>query len=131
MVRRHKTELMIMGFILVLSIPIIMHFAYSRLFYNDSSFYLHAVVASIILAFVGFILISLSYNWTLGAGAVLLAFGIDSVMASSFNDPSISQFTIIGYLFVSIGILLILLNIYSFLRRKSAKEKKYYFFPRF
>jgi multisubunit Na+/H+ antiporter MnhB subunit len=84
-----------------------------------------------ILAGVGFILISLSYNLTLGAGAVLLAFGIDSIMASSFNDPSISQFTSVGYLFVGIGILLISVNIYSFLKRKSEKEKKYYFFPRF
>ena len=114
----------------MLSIPIIMHFAYSRLIYNDSSFYLHSVVASIILAFVGVILLSLSYNWTLGAGAVLLAFGIDSIMASSFNDPSISQLTKIGYLFLGIGVLLILVNIYSFLRQKSEKEKKYYFFPR-
>jgi uncharacterized membrane protein len=116
---------------MVLSIPIIMHFAYIRLFNNDLSFYLQSVIAIIILAFVGFILISLSYNWTLGAGAVLLAFGIDSIMASSFNDTSISQFTKVGYLFVGIGILLILVNIYSFLRRRSAKERKYYFFPRY
>jgi hypothetical protein len=130
-VRQHKTKLTIIGFIMVLSIPIIMHFAYIRLFNNDSSFYLQSVIAIIILAFVGFILISLSYNWTLGAGAVLLAFGIDSIMASSFNDTSISQFTKVGYLFVGIGILLILVNIYSFLRRRSAKERKYYFFPRY
>lgn len=116
---------------MVLSIPIIMHVAYIRLFHNDSSFYLHSVVAIMILAFVGFVLISLSYNWTLGAGAVLLAFGIDSIMASSFNDTALSQFTKIGYLFIGIGIILILVNIYSFLRRKSATEKKYYFFPRY
>lgn len=129
--RQHKIKLAIIGFIMVLSTPIIMYSAYIRLFNNDSSFYLYSVVAVMVLAFVGFILISLSHNLTLGAGAVLLAFGIDSIMASSFNDPSILHFTRVGYLFVGIGILLILVNIYSFLRRRSAKAKKYYFFPRF
>lgn len=136
--RPHKTKLAIIGLIMVLSIPIIMLFAYIRLFNFDSSLYLH--VAIMILAGVGYILISLSYNWTLGAGAVLLAFGIDIIMAgsiadaysanSSFNDPFISHFTKVGYLFIGIGMLLILLNIYSFLRRRRAKEI-YYFFPRF
>ena len=116
---------------MVFSIPVIMHFAFIKIFIIDSSFYLLFVAAIMIFAFVGFSLISLSYNWTLGAGAVLLAFGIDSIIASSLNDPSISYFTSIGYLFIVIGIVLILLNIYSFLRQRSAKEKKYYFFPRF
>ena len=116
---------------MVLSTPLTMYFAYTRLFYNDSSFYLHSVVAVMVLAFIGFILISLSYNLTLGAGEVLLAFGIDSIMASSFNDPAILHFTRVGYLFVGIGVLLILVNIYSFWRRRSAKARKYYFFPRF
>ena len=126
-----KTKLLILGFIMVLSIPIIMHFNYIRLLNNDSRFYLVSVVAIMIIAAVGFVLISLSYNWTLGAGALLLAFGIDSIMAASFKDPSLSHITKIGYIFVGTGILLIVVNSYSFWRQRSAKEKKYYFFPRF
>lgn len=121
--KRPKTNFAILGLIMVFSVPIVWNFALIRLINFNLQFYFYSIIAIMILAFVGFIIISLSHSWTLAAGAVLLAFGISRIMAGayyppySFDDPFlshyISHFRMVGYLFICIGIPLILASLFN------------------
>ncbi len=117
-----KTNFTILGLILVFSNLILWNFALSLITLSPQ-FYFYFVFAGMILVFAGFIIISLSHSLTLAAGAVFLAFGIGRIMAGayyppySFEDPFlshyVSHFMKVGYLFICIGIPLILASLFN------------------
>ncbi|MCK4734166.1 MAG: hypothetical protein KAT65_17060 [Methanophagales archaeon] len=116
-----KTKLAILGLIMVFSVPVLWNIGL-RLITLSSQFYFYSFFAGMILGLVGIILISLSYSWILAAGAAFLAFGINRIMAGVhyssfyFNDPIssyyISHYISVGYVFICIGILLIILTLF-------------------
>jgi len=82
--------------------------------------YFNSVLIGVIVASVGFIIIVLFHSLTLGAGALFLAFGINRVVAGAFYHPSplhfdpylshyASHYIAVGYIFIIIGIPLILI----------------------
>lgn len=121
--KRHKTNFAILGLIMVFSVPIVWNIALISLINFNLQIYFYSIIAILILSFVGFIIISLSHSWTLAVGTVLLAFGISRIVAGvyyppySFNDPFISHyishFRMVGYLFICIGIPLILASLFN------------------
>lgn len=124
--KRPKTNFAILGLIMVFSAPVLWNIGL-RLITPSSQLCFYSSFAGLILVLIGIIIISLSHSWILAAGAAFLAFGINRIMAGayyssfSFNDPIsshyISHYVSAGYVFICIGILIILASLF-FIRDK-------------
>ncbi len=122
--KRPKTNFAILGLIMVFSVPIVWNIALISLINNfNLRFCVYSIYVGMILAVAGFFIISLSHSLILAVGALFLAFGISRIKAGayyppySFDDPFLSHYTshfrMVGYLFICIGILLILASLFN------------------
>ena len=122
--KQPKTNLAILGLIMVFgSIPLLWNIGLSLITLSPQ-IYFNSVLIGVIVASVGFIIIVLFHSLTLGAGALFLAFGINRVVAGAFYYPSplhfnpylshyASHYMAVGYIFIIIGIVLILISLFS------------------
>lgn len=114
-----RPKLAILGLILVFSDLIIWNIGLISMTKHQIDFYFYSVIAGMILLLAGYVLIWRFYSGTLAIGAVLLTFGINRVMAevyyppSSFDDLYLSHFVNVGYLFIIIGIPLIIVSLFD------------------
>lgn len=119
--KQHKTNLAILGLIMVFGgIPLLWNIGLTL----SPQIYFNSVLIGVIVASVGFIIIVLFHSLTLGAGALFLAFGINRVVAGAFYHPSplhfnpylshyASHYMAVGYIFIIIGIVLILISLFN------------------
>ena len=119
--KQPKTNLAILGLIMVFGgIPLLWNIGLTL----SPQSYFNSVLIGVIVASVGFIIIVLFHSLTLGAGALFLAFGINRVVAGAFYHPSplhfnpylshyASHYMAVGYIFIIIGIVLILISLFS------------------
>ena len=117
--KQPKTNLAILGLIMVFGgIPLLWNIGLTL----SPQIYFNSVLIGGIVASVGFIIIVLFHSLTLGAGALFLAFGINRVVAGAFYHPSplhpylshyASHYMAVGYIFIIIGIVLILISLFS------------------
>ena len=115
-----KTNLAILGLIMVFGgIPLLWNIGFSLITFS-SQIFLNSVLIGTIMATIGFVIIVLFHSLTLGAGALFLAFGINRVVAGALCPPSLlhfdpylshyaSHYISVGYIFIIIGISLILI----------------------
>ena len=119
--KQPKTNLAILGLIMVFGgIPLLWNIGLTL----SPQSYFNSVLIGVIVASVGFIIIVLFHSLTLGAGALFLAFGINRVVAGAFYHPSplhfnpylshyASHYMAVGYIFIIIGIVLILISLFN------------------
>lgn len=119
--KQPKTNLAILGLIMVFGgIPLLWNIGLTL----SPQIYFNSILIGGIVASVGFIIIVLFHSLTLGAGALFLAFGINRVVAGAFYHPSplhfnpylshyASHYMAVGYIFIIIGIVLILISLFS------------------
>lgn len=115
-----KTNLAILGLVMVFGgIPLLWNIGFSLITFSPQIFF-NSVLIGTITATIGFVIIVLFHSLTLGAGALFLAFGINRIVAGALCPPSplhfdpylshyASHYIAVGYIFIIIGIPLILI----------------------
>jgi len=121
--KQPKTNLAILGLLMVFGgIPLLWNIG--SLITLSPQIFFNSVLIGTIMATIGFILIVLFHSLTLGAGILFLAFGINRVVAGAFYHPSplhfapylshyASHYMAVGYIFIIIGIVLILISLFN------------------
>ncbi len=108
-------------------IPLLWNIDFSLITLSPQIFF-NSVLIGTIMASIGFVIIVLFHSLTLGAGTLFLAFGINRVVAGAFCLPSplhfdpylshyASHYVGVGYIFIIIGIPLILAALFNSSKR--------------